>query len=304
MDTIIDLISKPWLGSILGVLGIGAAVFFYLRSRKVSQLAFQHDAITLLGASDAAFPDEVEIRFSGKLVPRVTADIIVLWNDGNTTFTASQIVASDPLRIELPENSSLLKVTVLKCSREVSAGSVVQQEDSHQIADIHFDFFDPGDGIVFEVLHSGNRNDLDILGTLRSMPAGIKNYGRARWFTEQRTKQLPFPLDKLGLRFPLMLMIVFGVIMTLFGLIGAQVITVFPSLVEESQRSDPIKLNWLIVFAGLLYTATPLALLWLRRRRYPISLEAEMPERDGDTHTITEQDASPDANSATLHRRR
>jgi len=94
MDTIIDLISKPWLGSILGVLGLTAAIIFYLRSRKVSRLAFQHDVITLVGASDAAFPDEVEIRFSGDIVPRVTADRIVLWNDGNTTLGASQIVES------------------------------------------------------------------------------------------------------------------------------------------------------------------------------------------------------------------
>ncbi len=289
MGTIIDLISKPWLGTILGVLGLAAAVLFYLRSRKVSRLAFQHDVITLVGASGAAFPDEVEIRFSGDIVPRVTADRIVLWNDGNTTLGASQIVESDPLRAELKEDSSLLKVSALKCSREVNGCSVGRCKDSQRIADIHFDFLDPGDGIAFEILHSGSPRDLDILGTLRGMPSGIKNYGRARWFTDRRTKRLPFPFSWLGFRFPFFLVIVVGFLMAAYGLFKPQVISVFPSLAKSSQPSDPTKPNWTLVLSGILYAAMPLVLLWFRRRRYPAPLEVELPEQDSEAYKKTEQ---------------
>jgi hypothetical protein len=288
MGTIIDLISKPWLGSILGVLGLAAAVLFYLRSRKVSRLAFQHDVITLVGASDAAFPDEVEIRFSGDIVPRVTADRIVLWNDGNTTLGASQMVESDPLRAELKEDSSLLKVSALKCSREVNGCSVGRRKDSQRIADIHFDFLDPGDGIAFEILHSGSPIDLKILGTLRGMPSGIKNYGRARWFADRRTKRLPFPFGRLVFRLPFFLVIVLGFLMAAYGLFKPQVISVVPSLAKTSQPSDTTKPDWFFVLTGILYAAMPLALLWFRRRRYPASLEVELPEQDSETHKKTE----------------
>lgn len=276
MVTIIDLISKPWLGSIFGVLGLTVAVVFYLRSRRVSRLAFQHDVITLVGASDAAFPYEVEIRFSGDIVPRVTVERIVLWNDGNTTLGASQIVESDPLRAELKENSSLLKVSVLKCTREVSGCSVGRRKDSQRIADIHFDFLDPGDGIAFEILHSGSHRDLDILGTLRGMPSGIKNYGPTGWFTEQRTKRLPFPLSRMGFRFTFFLAIFVGFFVAAYGLFEPQVISVFPGLAEASQPIDLTKPNWVLVLAGILYVAMPLAVLWFRRRRYPASLEVDL----------------------------
>ena len=242
-----------------------------------------------MGASGAAFPDEVEIRFSGDIVPRVTADRIVLWNDGNTTLGASQIVESDPLRAELKEDSSLLKVSALKCSREVNGCSVGRRKDSQRIADIHFDFLDPGDGIAFEILHSGSPRDLDILGTLRGMPSGIKNYGRARWFTDRRTKRLPFPLNWLSFRFPLFLVIVFGFLMAAYGLFKPQIISVFPTFAKSSQPSDPTKPNWVYVLAGILYAAMPLALLWFRRRRYPASLEVELPEQDRETYKKTEQ---------------
>jgi len=201
------------------------------------------------------------------------------------------------LRVELKEGSSLLKVSVLKCSREVSSCSVGRRKDSQRIADIHFDFLDPGDGIAFEILHSGSRRDLDILGTLRGMPSGIKNYGRTRWFTDRRTKQLPFPFSWLGFRFPLFLVIVIGFVTVAYGLFRPQVISVFPSLVKASQPSDLTKPNWAIALAGMLYAAMPLALLWFRRRRYPASLEVELPEQDSETYKKTEPGDGPNADS-------
>jgi drug/metabolite transporter (DMT)-like permease len=59
MKNLIDFISQPWLGSLLGILGLCAAVFFYLRSRRLSKLAYQSDGVTILGSSNAAFPEEL-----------------------------------------------------------------------------------------------------------------------------------------------------------------------------------------------------------------------------------------------------
>ena len=295
MDKIIEIMSKPWLGSILGVLGLLAAVIFYLRSRKVSRIAYQYDATSLVGTSNAAFPDELEIYFAGKPVPRVTVERIVLWNAGNTTLTRSQIVESDPLRLELQnDNASILKVDVLKRSREVNACSVNLRKNNQRIADISFDFLDPGDGIAIEMVHSGSHKDLAILGTLRGMPGGIKNYGRLTWYAENRIKKLPFPFNKMGHRFLLMVILFTGVTLIFFELLKPQIYAVFPNFFHNSQPRDPTKPYWFPIFSGLVYIATSLVLLWFRRGRYPASLDIFRFEERKDTKNETEQGASPD----------
>ncbi len=125
-------------------LGIIAASYFYIKSRRISKLVFQHKDTTLLGESDSAFPDEIKILFADNPVPRVTANRYILWNAGNTTIGASQIVGSDPFRIELdnPE-SKILKVRVLAKTRDVNGFCVQDPTDEIHKRLLHFDFLDP-----------------------------------------------------------------------------------------------------------------------------------------------------------------
>ncbi|HEY5433421.1 MAG TPA: hypothetical protein VIL06_08470, partial [Coriobacteriia bacterium] len=135
-------------------------MFFYYRSRRVSRLGYQHDDVTLVGTKRAAFPSEVEIRFAGATVPRITSSRFVLWNAGNTTLHGSDIVENDPLRVELREAGTILKVTVSKTHRDVNALRVDVLTSVPASANIVFDFLDPRDGARFEVLHSGGPGQL------------------------------------------------------------------------------------------------------------------------------------------------
>lgn len=272
MKTLIDLISQPWLGSLLGILGLGAAIFFYFRSRKVSRLAFQSDRVTLVGSANSAFPKELEIRFSGTSVPRVTAERIVIWNAGNNTLGGQQIVSSDPLRVEIAEGSEILKIDVLKSTREVTALRLTHREGSKRIADICFDYLDPGDGMLFEILHSGGRADLEILGTLRGIPSGLKDYGRVLWFFNRNFK--PYPFNRL--RWTMVIILLLGLGSMIYGLFRPYLLHLFPSLTEQLIKpADTTKPLWVAVVLGVLYTATPAWLLWKSRKRYPSSLDID-----------------------------
>jgi len=282
MKTLLDFLSQPWLGTIFGILGLAAAIIFYLRSRRVSRLAYQYDEITLLGASGAAFPNEIEIRFSGAQVPCVTASRFVLWNAGNITLRGSDIVAGDPLRIELEEAGSILKLSTLKVTRDVNAFSVMQRSGADRIADIQFDYLDPGDGIALEALHSGGRRELKLKGTLRGVPMGARNYGRANWFSDRAVRLVPFPFS--STRFLIITGVVIGAAMALYGLLRAQIYLIFPKLVEPTPLGSLQKPSWSFVAAGALYITLPLLLIWARRRRYPSMLEVEPPGEDDDKH--------------------
>lgn len=288
----IDFISKPWLGSILGVIGLAAAIVFYLRSRKRTRLAFQHDEVSVVGGGSAIFPSELEIRFADEIVPRVTSDRIVFWNAGNTTIGGSQIVDSDPLRIKLPAGESILKASVIKVSREVNSCKVVPTAQSGSSANIEFDFLDPGDGLSFEILHTGARHAAELVGTVRGMPSGIVDYGRLSWFSDRRLSNLPFPFSSIGRRIPLFVTLAFGIGMIAFGLFRPQIEEWSESRKPETEEPTEPFPSWLIVVGGVVYAGMPAAMLWMRRRRYPSVLELDDTKTEPSETKAAEQDVA------------
>jgi hypothetical protein len=175
VNSVLDAAAQ-WLGTIIGLIGLVAATVFYIRSRRTHRLSYQRRDITLLGSEDSVFPDEVDIHFDGKSVPQVTSSMFVLWNRGNTTFRGTDIVERDPLRFRIEGTGSILKVRILRRTRSVNEASINNSAGGGD-AGITFDFLDPRDGVLVEVLHSGNQSALELCGTLRGLPSGLENLG-------------------------------------------------------------------------------------------------------------------------------
>jgi hypothetical protein len=290
MSEILQFLSKPWVGSGLGILGILAAVVFYIRSRKNSRLSFQRDEIAIIGGSEAAFPKEVTISFADSPVDRVTATRYVIWNSGNTTLSGAQIVQSDPLRLELKSDGKVLRVSILRVSRPVNAAWLKPREAGANIVDIGFDYLDPNDGLAIEVLHTGPRSDLNLHGTLRGLPSGATDWGRAAWYFDRRLRQMPFPFN-MSIKFVIWISFLFGLLAVIAAIMIPSLFQLFPSL-AENKASDPTSVRWPILFVGITYISLPGLLLWLKRRRYPPCLEPNQEKNS------TERDDGPNEDSA------
>lgn len=127
------------------------------------------------------------VTFKNKEVSRLDKLLLLLWNCGNTTINGSQIAESDYLRITLPD-SQILDVKVINYTREVNKviASIVNGEPSQ--VQLTFDFLDPKDGVVIEVLYEKQKRTDDqgnlpqtgygnlVQGTIRGMPRGFINY--------------------------------------------------------------------------------------------------------------------------------
>ncbi len=290
MSDVLQLLSIPWVGSGLGILGILAAVFFYIRSRKNSRLSFQRDEIAIIGGSGAAFPREVAISFADSPVDRVTATRYVIWNSGNTTLSGAQIVQSDPLRLELKSDGKVLRVSILRVSRPVNGAWLKPREVVANIVDIGFDYLDPNDGLVIELLHSGPRSDLNLHGTLRGLPSGATDWGRAAWYFDRRLRQLPFPFNT-SIILVIWISFLFGLLSVVAAIMIPSIFQLYPSL-AEIKASDPMSIRWPILFTGIIYILLSGLFLWLKRRRYPTSLEPNQEKNN------TEQDDGPNEDSA------
>lgn len=262
MDSILNILSQGSTGTVVGLMGIVLAVTFYLRSRRKARLAFQYYHVTFVGGLDAVFPDEVEIRFAGTVVPRITGSRIVIWNCGDRTVDGKNLVAGDPLRVEIPQEGQILRHTILRQTRGVN-GWKVDRSTANRL-DITFDFVDPGDGFSLEVIHTQLGSELDVVGTIRGIPKGLLDYGPAPWFGVRGSRTFVFSRFR-GTR---AVGVVIGASLALYGVFFLRRVD---RLTSFGVPGDLDILAWSFIAIGVLYAVT--YGLTFRRRRYPAILE-------------------------------
>jgi hypothetical protein len=267
MPDLIQFLNQGWVGTLVGGIGIGLAIFFYWRSRIEGILALQHDGFRIVGGEHAVFPDDITIQFRGRPVPRVTVSRLFVWNAGKKTVRGADVVEADPLRIELPVNGRLLSVSVPALTRPVTSFRAVGAPDSTEIQ-LQFDFLDPGDGAVIEAIHTGPVNRPKLLGTVRGMPHGIKDWGRGSSFFSRAPR--PFPSSAKP-RVVFSLAVLIGLSMAFIGLFRPDLAQSFPSLFDSPAPDR----QWWLVGVGVVYAVPPLVVLWRFRRRYPSALDPD-----------------------------
>jgi len=264
LDKLLDALAPGWVGSVIGILGIAAAALTYLLGRQRSILAYRTKGARLLGHSEARLPSEVNVQYRGKDIPRLTRSMLVAWNFGEKTINGRDIVESDTLRIEMGQDSSILSATVLKRSRDVIGATCSFGSASPSTASIQFDYLDPGDGFVVEVLHTGERRHPKLVGTIKGIPQGPKNLGAVLSQTRTNTRG-PFPKSRRT----------FAIVVIAIGVFFALAGTFIPFKSEEVGALKSTLLPYAMAAVGLLYAALGCTLLWMVRRRYPKSLQTE-----------------------------
>jgi hypothetical protein len=171
MNELKEILNQNWIGTLIGIVGIVIGVILAYSFKPRSRLAAQTNTLGLLGPN-AVLPTEIEFLFRGAKVSNVAMSRIAIWNIGNTTIKGDQMVSSDPLRIVTSKGSSILEVTIRHCTRQVNGVSCVLREGTTNDVECRFDYLDPGDGALIQLIHTGS-DDVTVLGTLRGVPKGV-----------------------------------------------------------------------------------------------------------------------------------
>lgn len=271
-ENTLNVLSPGWVGSLIGLAGLLAALIAYLRSQKRTSLSFAYLGEHLLGSESAALPEGISVQYHGVNIPRLTRSIIVLWNSGENTILGSDVVDIDPLRLSVGTDGEVLSASILKASRTVNDFRI-RHPSAHapNEAVVEFNYFDSKDGVVVEVLHTSAGRHPDIKGTLRGLPQGVKSAGRM--------SRSPSLLKRVGpgrflpsfilLRMTSWVPILMGLTFMLTALFGnAEIInTVMTLNIEKSSNA---------VFAmGVFYVGMGLVSLYLFRRKHPKNLHVE-----------------------------
>jgi hypothetical protein len=159
------------IGVVLGVLGIvaaiGAAWWFGRGSRVVTQVS----GTTLISAPDN---DHIKVLYDHHQVRRVTQSFIWLWREGRGTVRGTDVVLADPVTINVPKGIRILNVSVAAQTNDTNNVKVVADSLDETRAVVTFDYLDPRQGAVIEVLHTGERpGETTLSGTIMGVPKGI-----------------------------------------------------------------------------------------------------------------------------------
>ena len=128
---------------------------------------------------------------------------------------------------------------------------------------IKFDFLDPKDGAVLEVLHTSEVITVDVCGTVVGLPGGAKEIG----FTIRvRDGRVPSIIVRAA---PITAM-VGGLALAMTGIFAsAETFLVAEKIVPSPSRNFS---RAPLIVLGFLYTIPGFAFLYFGRRRYPKSL--------------------------------
>ena len=274
MQEFIRFISQGWVGTLVGTAGLTLALLLYWRSRISGIIAWQSRDVPMIGDSDAVFPAEVEVRYRGTPVPRLMSSTVCVWNAGKKTVIGADIVAHDPLQFRF--SGEVLKVRIRKVSREAVLITADIPGETEKTIRFGFEFLDPGDGGVLEVLHTGSAKAPECTGTIIGLPKGSRYWGHA-WGSSASSR-----LDRRFTRLICAVMFIMGLGMSVEGIFGERAIEeILPFLAEPPEMPEPpswLRRGFLILFGPLILLFS--AVLWVLRRRSPASLDIDRTESE------------------------
>ncbi|BDU10060.1 hypothetical protein PRtIB026_A49500 [Pseudomonas sp. RtIB026] len=271
LENAATFLSPGWVGSLIGLVGLIAIPIVYIKSRNRTRLSFAYLGEHLLGSDSASLPHGISVQYQGADIPRLTRSMVVLWNSGENTILGSDVVDADPLRVCVGSDGEILSASVIKETRSVNDFKIrPPSPHAPNEAIFEFNYFDSGDGVVVEILHTSQCRQPDLEGTLRRLPKGLKSVGRIT--------RTPNILKRAGPS-------------RLASIMASKVITWVPLLfggafILIALFASPETLNALMAFnlnqpshaamiMGVIYMAMGSISLYLFRRKHPKNLQVE-----------------------------
>jgi hypothetical protein len=177
IDSFTQLLDKAWLGTVIAALGIVigtiVALVIYRASVVGARPVYHRRSFRVIGFNKDEFMQNVEILYRDKHVDRLTRTTVIFWNAGKKIIYGSDIVADDAVRCELSPDARALEVRVIKHTRDANKFTAVIDDNSQNRVILSFDYLDPQDGAVLELLHTDSVRDPAVKGTIRGVPKGF-----------------------------------------------------------------------------------------------------------------------------------
>ena len=134
------------------------AIYTKMSGKKRKQFSYyiKTNELVLKGSSQIK---NLTVSYAGKEIPDLSISHFYIWNSGNLVVNNDDIVSAKPLCIKNTAESTILEAVIIRENEETNAFSISSHEEK---AIIDFDYVEPGQGILVQVLHTGPIKDIEI----------------------------------------------------------------------------------------------------------------------------------------------
>ncbi|OGM55763.1 hypothetical protein A3E46_02470 [Candidatus Woesebacteria bacterium RIFCSPHIGHO2_12_FULL_46_16] len=152
------------MGLGIGVVGIFLSIYFYLRGKQIKQTAWVIISNTLVEDYSSTLTG-LSVIYKKREVQNLTISKLAFWNKGSVTIDGKDLKTVNPLKIGPTGETQILDLAVVKTNNESSNFSIKKMGNSRLIC---FDYLNPNDGAVFQIIHTGiSSKDVEISGKIR-----------------------------------------------------------------------------------------------------------------------------------------
>lgn len=155
-----SLSSNSWMtaGSfLLAIVGVVLSIVFYLRSRNFPNPRYRI-RFNIILEDFASKLEGLRVLYGRQRVRNLVSTHIVFWNGGRGTLDSSHVSQAGPVTIKAKADVRVHQAKIIHSTAVHSLFELSEIEGERAFA-LKFDFVDPGDGCVIQVVHNGPDGD-------------------------------------------------------------------------------------------------------------------------------------------------
>ena len=154
------LSSNSWVTAAsiaLAITGVVLSIVFYRRSRNFPSPRYRI-RFNIILEDFASKLEGLRIRYGRVPVRNLVSTHIVFWNGGRATLDSSHVSRAGPVTIKASSDVRVYQAKIIHTTAHHSQFELSEIEGEKAFS-LGFDFVDPGDGCVIQVVHDGLRSD-------------------------------------------------------------------------------------------------------------------------------------------------
>ena len=172
---------------LVGVLALITIISFTIQLWPQSQKRFIYEiqSTTLIGDSQS-LDDNIQVLYKENTIPNLQSTNIKITYSGKDPITKNDIAEKDPFVISFENGTEIYDIKLIEVVNPINDVSIVWEQTAPKI-NVDFDFFNNGDSITIQILHSGDIKpvfNLTIIGNDKESIKGgtVKDYDKSILF--------------------------------------------------------------------------------------------------------------------------
>lgn len=150
--------------AIIAIIGFGWGFYSHSFSNKKQRISTAFSSFEIIKQGKETI-QQLSLSFAGKEIHNLTITKFAIWNSGNKVINGTDIVPSQKLRVTSEDSSEILEAQIVAESDAANCFKICDIS-SNQVH-LDFDYIDSREGIVLQVLHTGDVSSLKVDGKIK-----------------------------------------------------------------------------------------------------------------------------------------